>query len=226
MADMVVGYILLGIVGVVFVGGALTALILKLTWGRKVRYPKGRKNSFKYNEFEATLIVDDSVKIEGNDFIVEDKKMDKTILAKMCAMSMESFNHTAKTYGPQQLRKNKKLKECVFVFVPEDKYYDMMMEQYYTKVPSAGFSDKLSYNMGSKEGPYVCYMQIKYMWEVYTTGYLTVHEYTHCYSDYVANNWDTSHELWKFRAVNGKTLQYIAVDRIKTKLELDKKLQS
>lgn len=219
---IIIGYIILG----VNISLALTAVLVKLIWGRKVRYPAGKRNDFKYNEFEATLIVDDTVKIEGNDFIVEDKRMDKTILAKMCAMSMEAFNHTAKTYGPLQLRSRKKLTNCVFVFLPEEKYYDKMRALYNTKVPSAGFSDTLSHNMGAKEGPYVCFMQIKYMWLVYTTGDLAIHEYTHCYSDHVAKNWDTAHDIWKFRASNGKTLQYIAGERIKTKLELDKKLQS
>lgn len=226
MADIVIGYILLGIVIFAFVGGALASLILYLTWGRKVRYPNGKKNDVRYNEFTATLIVHNSVELEGNDFIVNDKKMDKTILAKMCAMSMESFNHVAKTHGPEKLRKNKTLKECVFVFLPEDEYYDKMRVMYQTKVSSAGFSDTLGHNMGHKTGPYVCYMQTKYMWLVYTTGSLAIHEYTHCYCNHVAGSWDVDHELWKYRTPDGKKLEYIAVERIKTKLELDKKLQS
>ena len=66
MADAVIGYIILGVVLVLF----FTALILKLTWGRKVKYPEGKKVSFNYNEFKADLIVDNGIKLSGDDFIL------------------------------------------------------------------------------------------------------------------------------------------------------------
>lgn len=218
----IIGYIISGI-NILLV---LIAIFIKLTWGKKIKYPKGNKNKFKYNEFEATLIVDNMIKMEGDDFILDGKKINKDVLAKMCAVSMDSVNYTAKIYGPEPLRKNKKLTDCVFVFLSEENYYKKLMDLFGVTYKSAGFSDILKYNMGSKNGPYVCYMQSKYMWEVYNTGYLTVHEYIHCYSKHVSGNWDSAHDLWKYKAVNGKTLQNIAVERIKNKLELDKKLQN
>lgn len=212
--------------GIVIFFILLLIVCVRILKNKKEKYPKGYKVIFKYNEFEATLIVDDLIQISENDFILEDKKINKNSLAKMCAMSMEAYNHVAKTIGPTQSRSSKKLINCIFVFLTEEKYYKVMKDVYKTKIPSVGFSEKLKYEFYCKSGPYICYMNTKYMSDVCNSGGLAVHEYAHCYSHFISNDWDIHHELWKFKSPNGKTLQYAAVDRIKTKLELDKKLQS
>lgn len=213
------------IFGYVFFG-VLAVLIVKLWWGDKPEYPAGNRCDYNYNEFKSVLIVDQDIKMEDGCFIVGDNKINQISLARICAMSMEAVDNTIKIYGPEHLRKKHKLTSCVFVFLSEDKFYKKMNSSYNVSPRAAGFADILSKNMGAKAGPYVCYMDIKYINDVMTAGSLTIHEYTHCFSHHITKNWDAYHNIWKFKAINGSSIQKIAVNRIKNQLELDKKLQT
>lgn len=219
--SVIIGYIILGLVFAL----VATYLIVFFTWGRKVRFPEGNRTEFKHNEFKAILFVDNSVEFVEGEFLYNDKKINRSALAKACALSMEAVDYTLKVYGPKNLQSNKKLKECVFVFLPEEKYYKKMKDIYGYTIKSAGFSANLDYNLSNKvPKPYVCYMDMEYMLDTVNTGLLATHEYIHCYSEYVTGDWDAAHAIWEIKTEDGKKLQNIAIDRVKAKLELDNRL--
>lgn len=189
---------------------------------KKIILPEGDLTEYTYKGFKSTVIVDNNIKRYNTGYIYLGKKITKTNLSKACAVSMEAADFVNKNFGPKNFQNTKKISECFFVFLDDDKFGRLSIAKGVAPTAAHAFADTINTKKIGSKIFYCCYIRAKYMTEIIKRGQLAIHEYNHCYSHKVTGNWDHEHVYLSFRApLNDKNVDKIAEDRVKSIMLLD-----
>jgi hypothetical protein len=205
------------------IAGLITAAVVLYTLSKQIKYPVGHLTKSVYNGFTSVVIVDKSIPLYKNEFFYQDKKISRADLAKSCAVSMEAVDYAAKNFGPKDLRSDKKVEECIFVFLDNEAFTKMLNAYGLAGQEHVqGFAVKIDIGRVRNRVYYCCYQRAKHMPEVCKRGQISVHEYLHAYSHKVSGNWDHVHSIWDHKVVDEKNIDKLAQERVTSIMTLDK----